>query len=129
MYQQPHLTPDERNKVWMDLEHQYRPWIDFADIPFYGRGAGWQRQLHIYECPFYYIDYCLAQTVALQFFTAFLHDPDDAWQRYLALVKKGGTESYAGLVQAAGFAVPFEDGSLAPVAREVAHWIETHQEV
>ena len=63
------------------------------------------------------------------FFTAFLHDPKDAWQRYLALVKKGGTESYAGLVQAAGFAVPFEDGSLAPVAREVAGWIETHQQV
>ncbi|MCI6740315.1 MAG: M3 family oligoendopeptidase [Bacteroidales bacterium] len=129
MYRQPHLTPEERNRTWLELEHRYRPWIDFDNLPFYGRGAGWQRQLHIYECPFYYIDYCLAQTVALQFFTAFLHDPKDAWQRYLALVKKGGTESYAGLVQAAGFAVPFEDGSLAPVAREVAGWIETHQQV
>ena len=74
MYQQPHLTPDERNRVWLELEHKYRPWIDFADLPFYGRGAGWQRQLHIYEVPFYYLDYCLAQTVALQFFTAFLKD-------------------------------------------------------
>ncbi|MBQ5754251.1 MAG: M3 family oligoendopeptidase [Oscillospiraceae bacterium] len=129
MYQQPHLTPDQRNQVWLELEKKYRPWIDFDNLPFYGRGAGWQRQLHIYECPFYYIDYCLAQTVALQFFAAFLNDKDDAWQRYLALVKKGGTESYAGLVQAAGFAVPFEDGSLAPVARQVAEWIQTHQKV
>ena len=127
MYQQPHLTPDERNQVWLELEHKYRPWIDFADLPFYGRGAGWQRQLHIYECPFYYIDYCLAQTVALQFFAAHLADPKDAWQRYLALVRQAGTASYPQLVKAAGLAVPFEDGSLAPVAHTVAQWIAEHQ--
>ena len=127
MYQQPHLTPDERNRVWLELEHKYRPWIDFADLPFYGRGAGWQRQLHIYVCPFYYIDYCLAQTVALQFFAAHLADPKDAWQRYLALVRQAGTASYPQLVKAAGLAVPFEDGSLAPVAHTVAQWIVEHQ--
>ena len=127
MYQQPHLTPDERNRVWLELEHKYRPWIDFADLPFYGRGAGWQRQLHIYECPFYYIDYCLAQTVALQFFAAHLADPKDAWQRYLALVRQAGTASYPQLVKAAGLAVPFEDGTLAPVAHTVAQWIVEHQ--
>ena len=127
MYRQPDLTPDERNAVWLELEHKYRPWIDFDGLPFYGRGAGWQRQLHIYECPFYYIDYCLAQTVALQFFSAHLADPQDAWLRYLALVRKGGTASYPDLVRAAGFAVPFEDGSLAPVAKTVGDWIAAHQ--
>lgn len=127
MYQHPELTPDERNQKWLELEKRYRPWIDFDGIPFYGRGAGWQRQLHIYEMAFYYIDYCLAQTVALQFFAAHLSDPKDAWQRYLALVRKGGTESYAGLVQAAGFAVPFENGSLKPVADTVADWIKAQK--
>ncbi len=127
MYQHSELTPDERNQKWLELEKRYRPWIDFDGIPFYGRGAGWQRQLHIYEMAFYYIDYCLAQTVALQFFAAHLADPKDAWQRYLALVRKGGTESYAGLVQAAGFAVPFESGSLKPVADTVAAWIKAQK--
>ena len=127
MYQHPELTPDERNQKWLELEKRYRPWIDFDGIPFYGRGAGWQRQLHIYEMAFYYIDYCLAQTVALQFFAAHLADPKDAWQRYLALVRKGGTESYSGLVQAAGFAVPFESGSLKPVADTVAAWIKAQK--
>ena len=65
MYQQPDLTPDERNAVWLELEKKYRPWNKFGDLPFYGRGAGWQRQLHIFECPFYYIDYCLATAIAL----------------------------------------------------------------
>lgn len=127
MYQHPELTPDERNQKWLELEKRYRPWIDFDGIPFYGRGAGWQRQLHIYEMAFYYIDYCLAQTVALQFFAAHLADPKDAWQRYLALVRKGGTASYAGLVQAAGFAVPFDSGSLKPVADTVAAWIRAQK--
>lgn len=106
MYAEPDLTPGERNAVWAKLESEYRPWLDFAGLPFYGRGAGWQRQLHIYEVPFYYIDYCLAQTVALQFFTAFLHDKKDAWRRYLALVGEAGGKTYPGLVAAAGAGQP-----------------------
>ena len=88
------------------------------------RGAGWQRQLHIYQHPFYYIDYCLAQMVALQFFAAQLKDPADAWKRYMALVERGGRETYAGLVKTAGFAVPFEAGAIGPVVNEVARWVE-----
>ena len=127
VYGNPDLTPEQRNQEWLKLEEKYRPWVDFDSLPFYSRGAGWQRQLHIYEMPFYYIDYCLAQTVALQFFAAWLKDEKDAWKRYLALVAQGGTKTYAGLVQSADFAVPFEDGSLAPVAKDVADWIATHQ--
>ena len=124
VYSQPHLTPDERNGIWLELERKYRPWNDFDGLPFYGRGAGWQRQLHIYQYPFYYIDYCLAQIVSLQFFAAHLNDPKDAWQRYLALVKKGGGDTYAGLVKAAGFTVPFEQGAIAPVAQQVFDWVK-----
>ena len=40
MYQNPDLTPDERNAEWLKLEKKYRPWIDFDNLPFYGRGAG-----------------------------------------------------------------------------------------
>ena len=105
------------------LESEYRPWLDFAGLPFYGRGAGWQRQLHIYEVPFYYIDYCLAQTVALQFFTAFLHDKKDAWRRYLALVGEAGGKTYPGLVAAAGLDSPFAPGTLAKLGKEVGAWI------
>ena len=124
VYSQPHLTPDERNGIWLELERKYRPWNDFDGLPFYGRGAGWQRQLHVYQYPFYYIDYCLAQIVSLQFFAAHLNDPKDAWQRYVALVKKGGGDTYAGLVKAAGFTVPFEQGAIAPVAQQVFDWVK-----
>ncbi len=123
IYANPKLTPDERNALWASLEKEYRPWIDFDALPFYSRGAGWQRQMHIYNSPFYYIDYCLAQTVALQFFTAWLHDKNDAWQRYLALVNQAGTKTYTGLVSAAGFASPFAAGTLEMVAQKVGDWI------
>ena len=127
MYQNPDLTPDERNKVWLDLEHKYRPWIDFDNLPFYGRGAGWQRQLHIYECPFYYIDYCLSTMAALQFFLLSLKDHKDAWQRYLKLVRRAGTASYSELCETAGLNVPFTDGSIKAIAEEMEAWIAAHQ--
>ncbi len=124
VYENPDMTPAQRNQLWAELEGQFRPWIDFAGLPFYGRGAGWQRQLHIYLYPFYYIDYCLAQTVALQFFTAWLKDEKDAWRRYLALVNQAGTCTYPGLVAAAGFENPFRDGTMQHVAGAVGAWIE-----
>ena len=127
MYQHPNLTPDQRNDVWLKLEHKYRPWIDFDGLPFYGRGAGWQRQLHIYECPFYYIDYCLSTMAALQFFLLNEADHTDAWQRYLRLCRRGGTASYTELCQTAGLKTPFEEGSVKAIAQPVAQWIAQHQ--
>ena len=127
MYQNPDLTPDERNAEWLKLEKKYRPWIDFDNLPFYGRGAGWQRQLHIYECPFYYIDYCLSTMAALQFFLLSLTDHKDAWTRYLRLVRRAGTASYTELLETAGLKVPFEEGSIKGIAQQMTDWLENHQ--
>ena len=127
MYQNPDLTPDERNAEWLKLEKEYRPWIDFDNLPFYGRGAGWQRQLHIYECPFYYIDYCLSTMAALQFFLLSLTDHKDAWARYLRLVRRAGTASYTELLETAGLKVPFEEGSIKGIAQQMTDWLEAHQ--
>ena len=127
MYQNPDLTPDERNAEWLKLEKKYRPWIDFDNLPFYGRGAGWQRQLHIYECPFYYIDYCLSTMAALQCFLLSLIDHKDAWARYLRLVRRAGTASYTELLKTAGLKVPFEEGSIKGIAQQMTDWLENHQ--
>ena len=127
MYQNPDLTPDERNAEWLKLEKKYRPWIDFDNLPFYGRGAGWQRQLHIYEGPCYYIDYCLSTMAALQFFLLSLTDHKDAWARYLRLVRRAGTASYTELLETAGLKVPFEEGSIKGIAQQMSQWIAEHQ--
>ena len=126
MYEQPELTPAQRNETWLKLEKKYRPWIDFDGLPFYSRGAGWQRQLHIYLYPLYYIDYCMAGTMALQFWMAAMKDRADAWRRYLAFVDAGGTKTFVELVQAAGLKLPYAPGAIGEVARAAADWLEKH---
>ena len=116
IYQNPELTPVERHQEWKKLEGQYRPWLKIAELPFYGEGKGWQRQQHIYNSPFYYIDYCLAQTVALQFWVKMQADRKQAWSDYIALVKKAGSMVFTDLVETAGLANPFGEKALAQVA-------------
>ena len=127
MYENPTLTPEQRNQTWLDLEKKYRPWTDFDNLPFYGRGALWQRQLHIYLYPLYYIDYCMAQTMAFQFWTLYLKDPAEAWTRYLAFVDKGGTQTFEELAHGAGMKVPYDAGAISEIGKEVGKWLEEHE--
>lgn len=127
VYSNPDLTPQQRNEEWLKLEQIYRPYMDHDALPFYGRGAGWQRQLHIYLYPFYYVDYCLAQTAALQIWMEALKDRKKAWKKYLDLVKLGGTKTFVDLMKSAGLQTPFEDGSLKKIARPVRKWLEENQ--
>ena len=126
MYENPDLTPAQRNELWLELERKYRPWMDFEDLPFYGRGAGWQRQLHIYLYPLYYIDYCMAQTVAFQFWMASLQDRADAWARYLRFADAGGTRTFAGLVEEAGLKVPYAPGCIREIGEAISGWIDAN---
>jgi M3 family oligoendopeptidase len=127
MYERPELTPEERNEVWLSLEAKYRPYIDFDALPFYSRGAGWQRQLHIFMYPFYYIDYCMAQTVALEFFLLANEDRELAWKKYLAFVDKAGTDTFEGIVQSASLELPYGDGAIASIAAKLSSWLKAHQ--
>lgn len=126
MYENENLTPDERNEIWLKLEKKYRPWNDFADLPFYSRGATWQRQLHVYLYPLYYIDYCMAQTVAFQFWMLSLENREDAWKRYLAFVDEGGSRTFVELCHGAGLRVPYEPGCIRDVGNGISRWIEAN---
>lgn len=126
MYEQPNLTPSERHEVWRRLLKEYMPWMSLDNSPFYGEGKGWQRQTHIYECPFYYIDYCLAQTVALEFWVIMQKDRPQAWERYMRLLSKGGTMTFGELVQTADLTSPFEASALQTVAQAAEEWLSEH---
>ena len=124
MYENPNLTPEERNGIWLELEKKYRPWMDYDNLPFYSRGALWQQQLHIYLYPLYYIDYCMAQTVAFQLWMASLEDREDAWARYLRFVDAGGTQTFEGLVQTAGLRLPYDPGCVRAVGEKISRWLD-----
>lgn len=124
MYEKPDLTPDERKQTWLNLEKKYRPWIDFDKMPFFSVGGGYQRQHHIYSFPLYYIDYCLAQTTALEFWLESEKDWKDAFSRYLALVQSGGRKTYAELVKSAGLEYPMDEGCMKHLSGKVSAWYE-----
>ncbi len=119
VYENPDMTPDERDAAWLKLEKQYRPHISVEGMPYLEKGTRWQYQMHIYESPFYYIDYCLAQTAAFQFLLASREDYDDAFARYLRLSKQGGEKVWTDLLEEAGFPSPFEPGALKTLAKRV----------
>lgn len=120
------MTPLQRHNVWKELLMVYMPWMKLDGSPFYGEGKGWQRQLHIYENPFYYIDYCLAQTVALEFWTIMQTDTDKAWEQYMKLVRKAGTQTFDELVATAGLKSPFDEQALKEVAETASQWLEVN---
>jgi oligoendopeptidase F len=125
VYERPDMTPAGRHAVWKKLLGDYMPWVALGDeIPFYGEGQGWQRQHHIYERPFYYIDYCLAQTMALQFWARILEDREAAWETYLAFTRQGGTKTFTELVADAGLKTPFGDDCLREVSAAAVRWLE-----
>jgi M3 family oligoendopeptidase len=124
IYEKPELSPAERHATWRELIGIYMPWTKLDTIPFYGEGHGWQRQQHIYQSPFYYIDYCLAQTVALEFWALMQKDQNEAWKRYLALVRLAGSKTFTELVAAAGLGTPFGPSALETVSAAATDWLD-----
>lgn len=116
VYENPDLTPAERNAEWNKLEKKFRPYLSAEGMRYFEKGTRWQYQMHIFESPFYYIDYCLAQSNALQFLFASLENYDDAFNRYYKFASKYASEFFTDMLKEAGIKSPFEDGALKEVA-------------
>ncbi len=123
VYENPEATPTERKAQWHALEKIYLPARNYDGIDYLERGGFWMRQAHIFEAPFYYIDYTLAQTCALQFWDAAQKDSTNAWKRYLALCDLGGSKPFTDLVKSAGLNNPFEEGSLAAIIPTIQDYL------
>ena len=127
VYERPEMTPEERRHTWRELEKQYLPWKDYAGNEFYEEGGFWFKQLHIFNMPFYYIDYTLAQMCALQFWQRnHVQEDPKAWEDYLNLCKVGGTKSFLELVELGHLKSPFEAGSLKSVADDANAYLLEH---
>ncbi|MFK3939475.1 M3 family oligoendopeptidase [Alkalihalobacillus sp. NPDC078783] len=123
VYANPEATPAERKLYWSKLEKRYLPHRSYDGNAYLEAGGFWQRQSHIYQVPFYYIDYTLAQICALQFWKRMNEDQQAAWQDYLNLCQKGGSLSFLELVKVAGLRSPFEDGCVSSVIGEIEGWL------
>ena len=127
VYAHPEMTPEERHACWRKLEGIYRPWMKLdGDIPVYGEGYGWQRQHHIYSAPFYYIDYCLAQTVSLEFWAMIQDDLKSAWNTYMKYTEQGGSKVFTELLEGAGLASPFDENTLRGVCAKADAFLKNY---
>lgn len=110
-YDNPDMTPSERNQLFNKLEKEFLPHMTTEGIPALQDGRRWQRQAHIFESPFYYIDYCFAQFTALQFLALSQQDYDSAFKKYIKFLDLGGTKPFTELLEECGLLSPFEEES------------------
>lgn len=120
VYDNPQMTPKERKAVWKKLEAEYRPYIDFEGTEFFALGGFWQKQTHIFDVPFYYIDYVLASICAMQFKIMMDDDFKAAWAKYLELCKLSGSDYYTNMIKKVGLRSPFEDGVVEEIVDKLA---------
>ncbi|WP_339250930.1 M3 family oligoendopeptidase [Sporosarcina sp. FSL W8-0480] len=125
VYENPEMTPAERKAAWKEIEKTYLPMRDYDGNPYLEAGSIWQRQSHIYEAPFYYIDYTLAQICAFQFWKRSFENREEAWNDYLHLCKLGGSKKFTDLVGEANLISPFEDGCVESVVGSIEDWLNS----
>jgi M3 family oligoendopeptidase len=129
VYNNPEASPDERKSKWREMEKIYMPHLNYGEIDFLESGGRWQKQGHIYESPFYYIDYCLAQICAFQFWSKAIHNGNgefkNALKDYIKLCEAGGSRSFLELLKLANLESPFEEGVIKKIVNEIEMYIDS----
>jgi oligoendopeptidase F len=123
LYAHPRHTREERRRNWLALHDRFGGVADYSgyeDVLAWS----WQRQLHLYEVPFYYVEYGIAQLGALQVWANAMRDRATATRNYRQALALGGTRPLPELFAAAGAKFDFSYETLAPlmelVQRELA---------
>ena len=125
VYGNPNMTPKMRKDTWKKLERIYQPWKIYEEADPVGEGLFWFRQGHIFQDPFYYIDYTLAQVLAFDFWGHNQKDPKKTWERYLELCKMGGQYSFVRLLNEAKLPNPFMDGTIEEILKPVNAYLSS----
>ncbi len=107
VYENPNHSLEERAENWRRILNEFTPInMDVTGLEEYRRFS-WQRQLHLYEVPFYYIEYGIAQLGAIGLWKQFKENKDAAIQNYINALSLGGTRTLPELYKAAGLRFDF----------------------
>jgi oligoendopeptidase F len=121
IYTNPNHTRQARSDAWLALMERFGGGVvDFADVPEAARRHQWHRILHIFEVPFYYIEYAIAQLGALQVWGRYKQAPTKALDDYLAGLALGGSRAPHELFAAAGIRFDFTEKTLGGLMEMVA---------
>ena len=124
VYERPEMTPAERNALWIALNKVYRPHRDGSDFSIDAQGRMWQEVSHIFDTPFYYIDYSLAQIAALSFWAESQANHATAWEKYRRFVSFAGTKTFVELMALSDLPTPFEPDNLKRMADTAVKWLD-----
>ncbi len=107
VYENPNHTPEERKQKWMEILQEFSSQsVDWTGLEQY-REFGWQKQLHLFEVPFYYIEYGIAQLGALGLWMQYKNNKEKALSNYIQALTLGGTRTLPELYEAAGLKFDF----------------------
>ncbi len=107
LYENPKHTTEERTEQWISILDSFSDdVIDYIDLENY-RAIGWQKQLHLFEVPFYYIEYGIAQLGAIGMWMQYKKNPEQALDNYMNALSLGGTKTLPELYNAAGLTFDF----------------------
>ncbi len=120
--------PTQCDAKWEELWLRFLPGVDWSGLDG-ARVTGWQRKLHIYQIPFYYVDYGLAQVGALQVWRNSLHDQAKAVRDYRSALAMGDTKPLPQLFAAAGADFAFDAGILGELVALVESTIHDLEQV
>ena len=100
MYLNPEHSTEQRTALWLELHQRFGPEINYDGLERFEQ-ISWQRQLHLYEVPFYYIEYGIAQLGALQLWLQYRDDRAGAIANYRRALSLGGSRPLPELFAAA----------------------------
>ncbi len=124
IYLHPAHSLAERREQWVAILNEFTSSaIDFSGLEEY-RQYGWQRQLHLFEVPFYYIEYGIAQLGAIGLWQQYKKDPAAALNNYITALNLGGTRTLPELFKAAGLEFDFSPAHIKGLMEFVKQELE-----
>lgn len=124
IYEHPQHTTEERTAKWLEILNEFSPAIvDWSGNEDY-RAITWQKQLHLFEVPFYYIEYGIAQLGAIAMWKQYKENKTQALNNYVQALSLGNTKTLPELYKAAGIKFDFSPAYVKELADFVKAEIE-----
>ena len=115
-YTNPAHTRGERKSAWLEILHRYTSnQVDRTGLEQYSEYQ-WHRQLHVFEVPFYYIEYGMAQLGAVAIWKRYREEPEQALSDYIEALKLGYSKPIGAIYEAAGIQFDFSREYVAELA-------------
>ena len=118
LYSRPNHTAKDREDIWRGIMDRYDAGVDYSGLENV-RNNLWQKQLHLFECPFYYIEYGIAQLGALQVWANFKKDPKKAIDDLFYAESLGRSRPLPELFAAANIKFDFTAKTIEPLMQVV----------